>query len=419
MAQNKRILLSLILFVAIFNLSSLLSKINIETLTFNYWPLLDINKFNTLKNNINTLQKNDSFIPPNIYSCPIIPHVQKLIIKEPTNLYFIGSIFGNKSDLLDLLKINENFKLPENSYLIFLGNYVDGGFDGLMILTTIMLLKIKNPNNVFVIRGKHENSEINKQCGFHKELSNKETEQEITDLINQINIFYELMPAAIYINYYESKFFHASHAGIEIRYNPQKFLDANKFFDANNDSIKFDLLNIFPRTIFTSNLIAENLGSYNYCDIENPIFGFLWNDFIYDETCNENNENKSTFLNKLLNKNNINLKKNWVKGGIKHNYKIIKKIFKEYGIKNTFTKFICSSNHKIPKTFTFNKRTNKLNPEELNLQTEGISPTNKKIITVISTSIRYPENEIKYIPSFLHIPISYPKQKEQFYEQNI
>ncbi len=431
--------LHLILLTSIFHLSILNSEIDLENLTFknwknneitnddrieiikkanetatniltenkNYWPLLPEEEFNKLQIKIETLDSENIPIPANITDPPIIPHIQKLILKNTTRLCFIGSIYGNKNDFFNILKykiIDEKLKLEKNTYLIFLGDYVDGGYDSLMVLTTIMLLKIKNPYNVFILRGKHENSQINKECGFHKALNRKTNKKQF---INLINIFYELMPAALYVDL-ANKFelLHVSHAGVEIKYNPKKFLDTEI---KNDKNIQFNLLNNLPENPFIQSLIAENLRFHNYYNIQNPIFGFLWNDFIYDGTENEiqNTENSTNIIN-FFKKSFLKkkpLKRNWNNGSIKHNYEIIKKIFKEYDLQNKFTKFICSSNHKIPKAFSLRKKPKKLKREDYNLATDGISPRDKKVITVISSSIPYQDYEIKYIPICLEVKL--------------
>ena len=50
--------------------------------------------------------------------------------------------------------IDDNFVLiPENLYMIFLGDYVDRGQFGAEVLYTILRLKLANPDHVFMVRG--------------------------------------------------------------------------------------------------------------------------------------------------------------------------------------------------------------------------------------------------------------------------
>lgn len=80
--------------------------------------------------------------------------------------YLFGDIHGQFSDLVRFLKIS---KLPPQVKLIFLGDYVDRGDNSIEVIALLFSLKIRHPNNVFMIRGNHECEVVNNMYGFSSE----------------------------------------------------------------------------------------------------------------------------------------------------------------------------------------------------------------------------------------------------------
>ena len=49
---------------------------------------------------------------------------------------------------------------------VFLGNYVDKGFNSLETICLLMALKLKYPDHIVLLRGAHEDPIVNKVYGF-------------------------------------------------------------------------------------------------------------------------------------------------------------------------------------------------------------------------------------------------------------
>ena len=84
-----------------------------------------------------------------------------------------GSLYGRHSELL---RIFENFDFPNEGEMetfeyIFLGNYVDKGFNSLETICLLMALKIKYPEHIHLLRGRHEDAAVNRVCGLGEECS--------------------------------------------------------------------------------------------------------------------------------------------------------------------------------------------------------------------------------------------------------
>jgi protein phosphatase len=57
----------------------------------------------------------------------------------------------------------------ESYEYVFLGNYVDKGFNSLETICLLMALKIKFPDHIRLLRGQHEDISINRFCGLGEE----------------------------------------------------------------------------------------------------------------------------------------------------------------------------------------------------------------------------------------------------------
>ena len=387
------------------NIKNIFSKeiensVELLTKDDNSWPLLDKNQKEEFKNKIENLKNEEIIIGYPQKIIPKIPYTQKLILKDNSTINLIGDIHGNFDDFYKILNdlhkkelIKSDFTLNENIYFITLGDYTDRNDKGLEVLLTLMLLKIKNPNQVFLIKGNHESFYINKKYDFNEEIYNKiKNKTFYNNIINLVNNSYELMPAAIYVgNSNQSKFVHLSHGGIEIRYNPENLIKSEI---KENENIQFDYLKDKNELPFLEGLKQEFDIIKEYCEkVTNPIYGFLWNYFLYDGTENIH----QNFFSKFFSTEKV-MKKPGTIFKMTYNYKFVKNFFEKCNLQNMFERFICGHNHIIPKKLEFGEE---IEESKLKKFSSGCSPINKNIITLISTSIP----PINYYPTYLQIKL--------------
>jgi hypothetical protein len=107
-----------------------------------------------------------------------LQHVLIKFIPPEFNVLVVGDIHGTitslDKDLEDmaspdkgfLKKAGDTYQVNNGNYLLFLGDNADRGENGIDVWTKLLKLKLKNPDNVFLLRGNHETGVIAMMYGF-------------------------------------------------------------------------------------------------------------------------------------------------------------------------------------------------------------------------------------------------------------
>ena len=131
---------------------------------------------------------------------------QEALVKLNAERYLlVGDLHGYP----DVLSYVDRELEDEKMHVVFLGDYVDRGPKQIETLEGVIDLLTTYPDRVTVLRGNHEDEEVNRMYGFYEEAITKLGER----LYEKIKEFYASLPIAADLN---SKVF-AVHGGIPVK----------------------------------------------------------------------------------------------------------------------------------------------------------------------------------------------------------
>lgn len=156
---------------------------------------------------------------------------EKLIINNnDAKVHIIGDIHASFHSLVNILEdMNESFEgntmtLKEGNYIIFLGDLVDYGPYCLEVLLLAFTLKVKNPKNVYIINGNHEDQSQYKRIvnnnmqAFQMEIMEQfkelKSSPDETDIIDRSLWF---LPSAIMLRF-NNKLYQLCHGAFDQKY---------------------------------------------------------------------------------------------------------------------------------------------------------------------------------------------------------
>ncbi|XP_037032307.1 serine/threonine-protein phosphatase PPQ-like [Bradysia coprophila] len=126
---------------------------------------------------------------------------EQRMLEIASPVYVMGDLHGNFDNLMHFEEIFWPLSptlSPCN--LLFLGDYVDRGLNGLEVVCYLFAYKLHNPKKVFLLRGNHEVRDIQKTFSFYKECVEKFGGQLGYDVWTSINNVFDVMPIAARID---------------------------------------------------------------------------------------------------------------------------------------------------------------------------------------------------------------------------
>lgn len=134
---------------------------------------------------------------------------QPIVVRPESPAKIFGDIHGQYSDLMRFFDLfgspcdadGQEGDIDRFDY-VFLGDYVDRGSHSLETICLLLALKIKYPNQVYLLRGNHEERWINLQFGFIDECGARigEDPTEQGSVYQRINSLFEWLPLAAVID---------------------------------------------------------------------------------------------------------------------------------------------------------------------------------------------------------------------------
>lgn len=127
-------------------------------------------------------------------------------IRSPCKIF--GNLFGEYNDLMRFFESygnpsddNQMGDIHVNQYL-FLGDICDRGFYSLEIVFLLFALKVKYPEHIYIIRGHHEDIDVNISYGLGQECKDRLNDNisKPSSIFSQINSVFEYLPLGIVID---------------------------------------------------------------------------------------------------------------------------------------------------------------------------------------------------------------------------
>jgi diadenosine tetraphosphatase ApaH/serine/threonine PP2A family protein phosphatase len=92
-------------------------------------------------------------------------------VRSPASI--CGDIHGQFMDLLELLRIGGDVNKTSSTHFVFLGDLVDRGVNSIETLSLLLVLKVRYPDKITLLRGNHESRQVTSMYGFMDECSKK------------------------------------------------------------------------------------------------------------------------------------------------------------------------------------------------------------------------------------------------------
>lgn len=127
------------------------------------------------------------------YSIDILKNTST-VVNVPAPCIIIGDLHGNISDLINILR---KFNDYTSCSFLFLGDYVDRGMNSIEVITLLLAMMCKFPNNFFLLRGNHEFANVNRQYGFREEIQIVYRSQELWENFQDA---FDWLPLAAIVN---------------------------------------------------------------------------------------------------------------------------------------------------------------------------------------------------------------------------
>ena len=108
---------------------------------------------------------------------------QPMLVRLKAPVVIAGDVHGQFNDVLRMFE--ENGRPEKGQRYLFLGDYVDRGPQSVECICLLLAYKIKYPNDFYLIRGNHEERQLNSLYGFLEECQTHHS-QKLWNMLNRV-----------------------------------------------------------------------------------------------------------------------------------------------------------------------------------------------------------------------------------------
>src|SRR5262249_49818871 len=150
-------------------------------------------------------------------------------------------------------------------HFVFLGDYTDRGMYGCEVIYLLLRLKVENPEQVWLVRGNHEDVSLTSRYGFLVEARAKFGRD--LDLKRLLRV-YDFLPLVLYLGC-ETNGLQCNHGGVEPGFDPRGLLDAS-------ESVRYQLLGKLNQQQFVKEHpeFAKGFSAKEHRLLENSLLDF-------------------------------------------------------------------------------------------------------------------------------------------------
>lgn len=235
----------------------------------------------------------------------MLPFIEKILVPKGSKILFFGDLHGDYKTVEETLEYftkkgyltkdahNKTYRINHeqypNFYIIFLGDYTDRGYHPQKTLLTIFKLKIHNQDNVYLVRGNHEDLQVNTKSSHQKTgIVHALKKSNQTNLLARLDLAYQYLPMAIYLGHVvdgQAQYLQLNHGGVELAFNPASYLK--------NDHSSHQYIQLPPPDLTTN--IDWLINTKNFSATEEAVTlvkdpakwttdnGYMWGDFLTNE----------------------------------------------------------------------------------------------------------------------------------------
>jgi len=160
--------------------------------------------------------------------------IGKKDLEAETKIFIRADIHGDLKSLLENIKeaqrqglLDENYKCKPKVQLIFLGDYTDRGSNSLQVIQLLMTLRKENPDQVTLIRGNHEDTDMNiYYCVLDNDFKTFLNDTNMGEINKKLlNEFYDTLFLTMYMGEQDSRqYVQFTHALFEFYVDPSEML---------------------------------------------------------------------------------------------------------------------------------------------------------------------------------------------------
>lgn len=110
---------------------------------------------------------------------------QPVLLELGTPVKIVGDLHGQFRDLMRIFRMSG---MPPRTSYLFLGDYVDRGKQSLETIMLLFCLKLKFPQNFFLLRGNHECANVTKVYGFYDECKRRSSIKVWKAIVDVFNV---------------------------------------------------------------------------------------------------------------------------------------------------------------------------------------------------------------------------------------